>query len=156
MPDLLVKLYELTDVRPRIDSLQKEGIKIRRAMVYEKHQIVEWVIDHFGQGWAGECDVSFSRSPVSCFIATQNNDIVGFACYECTAKNFFGPMGVSETFRNQGIGKALLLTSLDAMSAIGYAYAIIGNADSLEFYKKTAGAVEIPGSSPGIYRDRLK
>ncbi len=65
-------------------------------------------------------------------------------------------MGVAEQARNRGIGKALLLSALDAMSHIGYAYAIIGGVDSAEFYIKTAGAVEIPGSSPGIYRDRLK
>lgn len=156
MPDLLVKLYDIPVLTPFIDKLQKEGINVRRAMSYEKHQVVNWVKDEFGQGWASECDIAFSRSPVCCFIATQDNNITGFACYECTTKNFFGPMGVSESCRNQGIGKALLLTSLDAMSAIGYAYAIIGNADSLEFYKETVGAIEIPGSSQGIYRDRLK
>jgi hypothetical protein len=34
----------------------------------------------------------------------------------------------------------------------GYGYAIIGMAESQDFYKKVAGAVEIPDSSPGIYR----
>jgi len=42
------------------------------------------------------------------------------------------------------------------MYASGYAYAIVGGADKLGFYEKTIGAIEIPGSSPGIYRDRLK
>jgi len=156
MPDLLVKLYELPDSRPVIDALQSEGVNIRRAMAYEKHQVIEWVEDTFGKGWAGECDAAFGNSPVSCFIATENKKIIGFACYDSTAKNFFGPMGVAEQARSRGIGKALLLKSLDAMSHISYAYAIIGGADSVEFYRKAAGAVEIPGSSPGIYRDRLK
>jgi GNAT superfamily N-acetyltransferase len=156
MPDLLVKLYELPDASPYIDELQSEGVNIRRAMAYEKRLVVEWVEDTFGEGWASECDVSFSKSPVSCFIATENNTIIGFACYDSTANNFFGPMGVAERARNRGIGKALLLSCLHSMASGGYAYAIIGGTDSIEYYKKAVGAIEIPGSSPGIYRDRLK
>ncbi len=155
MPDLLVKLYELPDISPGIDKLQKEGINVRRAMAYEKHQVVEWVKDNFNSRWASECDVAFSNHPISCFIATENKVIAGFSCYDCTAKDFFGPMGVAENIRNRGIGRALLLTALEAMSEIGYAYAIIGNANSIEFYEKTVGAIEIPGSSPGIQRERL-
>lgn len=156
MPDLLVKLYELPDSRPIIVGLQKEGVNIRKAIAYEKRRVVDWVEDSFGRGWASECDVAFGNSPVSCFIATENKKIIGFACYESTAKNFFGPMGVEEQARNRGIGKALLLSCLQAMYASGYAYAIVGGADDLGFYEKTIGAIEIPGSSPGIYRDRLK
>ena len=156
MPDLLVKLYELPDIRVHIEQLKKEGIHVRRAMAYEKNQVVEWVRENFGKGWASECDVAFSNNPTSCFIATENKNIIGFACYECTCKNFFGPMGISETARNRGIGKALLLNCLHAMSSDGYAYAIIGGVDDLAFYEKTVGAIAIPGSSPGIYRDRLK
>ena len=156
MPDLLVKLYELPDVKPHIDKLRTEGINVRRAMAYEKRQVVKWVEDNFGQGWASECEVSFSRNPVSCFIAVENKSVIGFACYDSTAKNFFGPIGVAEQSRSRGIGEALLLSALDAMSQIGYAYAIIGGVGSAEFYVTTAGAIEIPGSSPGIYRDRLE
>jgi GNAT superfamily N-acetyltransferase len=155
MTDLLVKLYELFEVKPYLESLQKEGIKIRRAMAYEKHQVVEWVQNIFGKGWASECDIAFSHEPISCFIAMESSNLVGFACYDCTGKNFFGPIGVAERARNRGIGRALLMTCLHAMAASGYAYAVIGGVDSKEFFEKTAGAIEIPGSSPGIYRDRL-
>lgn len=156
MPDLLVKLYEMPDARPHIDGLQKEGINIRRAMAYEKRQVVDWVEYNFGAGWTGECDVAFGNDPRSCFIATEDKKIIGFACYDSTAKNFFGPMGVAEQARNRGIGKALLLSCLHAMYANGYAYAIVGGTDAPYFYEKTAKAIEIPGSSPGIYRDRLE
>jgi predicted N-acetyltransferase YhbS len=114
------------------------------------------VRDTFGQAWASECDVAFSHHPVSCLIATEGGRIVGFACYECTCKNFFGPTGVSESKRGLGIGKALFLACLHAMASDGYAYAIIGGAGPREFYAKTAGATTIEGSSPGVYRDFLK
>ena len=42
------------------------------------------------------------------------------------------------------------------MAANGYAYAIIGNAGTLAFYTKTAGAIPIEGSEPGVYRGRLQ
>jgi hypothetical protein len=157
MPDLLVKLYELPNVTAHIKQLKnKEGIHVRRGMAYEKNQVVEWVRENFGIEWASECDVAFSHTPVTCFIATENKNIIGFACYECTCKNFFGPVAVLEAARNRGIGKTLLLSCLHAMSSDGYAYAIIGGVDAQAFYQKTVGAIAIPGSSPGIYRDRLK
>jgi hypothetical protein len=42
------------------------------------------------------------------------------------------------------------------MASIGYGYAIIGGVGPTEFYEKVVRAVPIEGSSPGIYRDRLR
>ncbi len=156
MPDMLVKLYELPEVQPHIRKLREQGVVIRIAMPYEKQQVVEWVRDTFGDPWAGECDVAFGNRPISCLIATENGRITGFACYDSTCRDFFGPMGVAEQARGQGIGRALLLSCLHTMAAIGYAYAIIGGVSSAEFYREVVGAIEIEGSSPGIYRDMLK
>ncbi|MEX1312903.1 MAG: GNAT family N-acetyltransferase, partial [Desulfotignum sp.] len=66
------------------------------------------------------------------------------------------PTGVDVENRGTGIGKALLLSCLHAMAARGYAYAVIGGAGPTEFFVKAAGALPIAGSTPGIYRDRLK
>ena len=155
MPDMLVKLYDLPSVEPLVTTFEGQGIVIRTAMAYEKEQVVSWVRDSFGEGWASECDVAFSHQPVSCFLATEAGEILGFACYESTCKDYFGPTGVAEAKRGLGIGKALFLSCLHAMAAIGYAYAIIGSVGPAEFYAKTAGATVIEGSSPGIYRDPL-
>jgi GNAT superfamily N-acetyltransferase len=154
MSDMLVKLYDLPKVEPDIRRLGELGIAIRRAMPSEKHLVVQWVQRTFGAGWASECDVAFANKPVSCFIATGSGEIVGFCCYESSCRNFFGPMGVAESHRGQGIGKALTLSCLQAMAQIGYAYAIIGGVGPADFYAKVAGAAEIDGSSPGIYRER--
>ena len=127
-------------------------------MAYEKYDVIEWVSNLFGKEWASECSVAFSRQPVSCFIATERGKIIGFAAYDCTCKNFFGPTGVAEDKRKLGIGETLLLSCLYAMKANGYAYAIIGGVGSVSttnFYTKVAGATIIEGSSPGIYCDRL-
>ena len=58
--------------------------------------------------------------------------------------------------RGRGIGKALVLAALHAMRAEGYAYAIIGWASSVDFYRKAVGATVIEGSEPGIYPPPLK
>ncbi len=156
MPDLLVKLYTLPEVAPEIARLREAGIDIRRAIAPEKHVVVNWTRAHFSGLWASEVDVAFSRSPVSCWVAGDNRNCVGFACYDSTCKAFFGPTGVDETYRGRGIGKALLLACLHDMAAQGYGYAIIGAAGPVDFYKQTVGAIEIPDSWPGIYRGMLR
>ena len=156
MSDLIVKLYDLPDERSRLEELENEDILIRNGMACDKYQVVKWVKETFGKLWAGECDIAFGRQPVSCYLATKNMKIIGFACYESSMKNYFGPIGVIEKYRGKGIGTALLLKCLYAMAACGYAYAIVGDVDSAEFYKKTVNAQIILGSSPGIYCNRLK
>ena len=82
-------------------------------------------------------------------IGTTKGKMIGFACYESSAKGFFGPLGVSEEARNKKIGKALLIRTLQAMNEYGYAYAVIGwVSDAEQFYRKTVGAEYIKGGSP--------
>jgi GNAT superfamily N-acetyltransferase len=156
MPDILVKLYELPDDTETVAALRTAGINIRNAMPYEKGQVLDWVSANFGREWASEADVAFSAKPVSCIIATEAGAIVGFACYEATCRGYFGPTGVVAEKRGMGIGKALLIAAMRGLADMGYAYAVIGAAGPVEFYTRTLGAIPIPGSSPGIYRDRLK
>lgn len=155
MTDYLVRLYDLPDPSATIGRLSQMSVIIRPAMAYEKNTVLEWVASRFGKGWADECDVAFGRQPVACHLATLRGGIVGFACFESTCRNFFGPIGVVREQRRHGVGKALLLSCLNAMAAMGYAYAVIGDGDPEEFYTNSCGAVPIDGSTPGIYRDRL-
>lgn len=155
MPDMLVKLYNLPDWSSLRIQLTTQGIDIRRCIAPEKHIVVNWVRQVFGDLWASETDVAFSNHPVSCYIATHEKHIIGFGCYDATCRNFFGPTGVAESERGRGIGKALLLSCLDSMRADGYGYAIIGAAGPTLFYEKAVGAVSIEDSQPGIYRGML-
>jgi len=100
-------------------------------------------------------EIAFSRQPVSCFIATRDKEILGFACYETSHRGYFGPTGVIEAARGTGIGKALLFLALNGLRDMGYAYGFIGGVGPKEFYAKVCGAIEIPGSDPGIYQDIL-
>lgn len=157
MPDMLVKLYDLPADASAPDRCLASGIRIRCPMPYEKSGVLDMIRREFGTGWADEAGTAFSWQPIRCVIATEQGRIVGFAAYDTTARGFFGPTGVLCSHRGRGIGKALLLASLRALAERGYAYAIIGQAGekARQFYAKTVGATLIPGSDPGIYRDRL-
>ena len=152
MQDMLVKLYELPDHSELMHNLRSQGIEIRRSLAAEKFLTLEWIKKYFGTGWASEADVSFSYQPITCFIATHQQAIIGFACYDSCYRNFFGPTGVDEAYRGKGVGKALLFESLQGMRSQGYAYGIIGGVGPADFYAKACGAVLIPGSDPGIYK----
>lgn len=156
MPDMLVKLYKLPEVKPLLASLSEQGIDVRRSLRPEKHVVLDFVREYFSEAWVSETDGAYSNHPVSCWIATDAGECVGFACYDSTAKDFFGPTGVNETYRGQGIGKALLLVCLHDMRAQGYGYAIIGAAGPVDFYSKAVGAVPILDSWPGVYRGLLR
>ncbi|MFN2509489.1 MAG: GNAT family N-acetyltransferase [Chthoniobacterales bacterium] len=152
--DLLVKLYALPALAPLEPA--PENVTIRRAFAAEKTLLARWIGQHFSDAWASESEAAFARLPVSCFVATAENRLVGFACYDATARGFFGPIGVTERERHHRVGRALLLSALHDMAGQGYGYAIIGGAGSQEFYRQHVDVMEIPGSVPGFYRGMLK
>lgn len=155
MTDMLVKLYTLPPLETKLQMMQARGISIRRGLPAEKHHALAWVRRVFSEVWASETDVAFGYLPVACWLAVQDNRILGFACYDTSAKGFFGPIGVEPAARVQGLGRALLVATLHAMHAQGYGYAIIGGVGPVEFYQKTVGAVLIPDSTPGVYAGML-
>ncbi|HVE50763.1 MAG TPA: GNAT family N-acetyltransferase [Casimicrobiaceae bacterium] len=154
--DMLVRLYALPDVTAALAEAEKQGVTIRRPEARERDTVLDFVRGRFTEGWANECIVAFAAQPVSCFIAVRDKNVVGFACHDCTRKNFFGPAGVDDSDRGQGVGAALTLATLAAMRDAGYAYAIIGGVGPTAFYAKVAGARRIQGSTPGIYEAKLR
>src|SRR5450432_1132772 len=113
--DLLVRLYALPAIEPRLEALKASGVTVRRALASERHVVVEWARGHGSAGWASECEVAFARSPLGCFVATEGapaspgypttpETLVGFSCIEATAPGFFGPQAVLHDRRGRGIG----------------------------------------------------
>ncbi len=151
MPDLLVQLLKLQPIEP-LDA----KVLIRRAQPFELSTVRQFIQQNFSSNWADEASVGFANKPVSVFIAAIDQNLVGFAAYECTRRGFFGPTGVVESARGLGIGKALLVSSLNGLRELGYVYAIIGAAGPVHFYQKAVGAIVIPDSEPGIYSDPLE
>ncbi|MEO8540198.1 MAG: GNAT family N-acetyltransferase [bacterium] len=151
---MLVKLYELPGSAGELARLADEGLNCRRAESYERSAVLTFVKEHFPP-WGDELLAGFAAAPPNVFIAVEGGHIRGFACYNATRPDYFGPTGVEKAARGRGIGKALLLQCLEALAAQGYAYAIIGGVGPAEFYERAVGATLIEGSHPGIYRDRI-
>ncbi len=155
MIDMLVRLYALPDSAEMYREVAAQGVTLRRARAFEKHTVAAFAKDHFSVKWVSEIEVALSRQPVACFIATRDQKVLGFACFDTTQRGFFGPTGVVESARGQGLGKALLFKALESLRDLGYAYAIIGGVGPKEFYAAACGATEIAGSDPGTYTDLL-
>jgi GNAT superfamily N-acetyltransferase len=156
MPDLLVNLLRLPPLEPLTVELEATGILIRRAQPFEITRVRSFVEKAFSVAWADEISVGFASKQVSVYVAVVEQEIVGFAGYECTRRGFFGPMGVADSMQGRGTGKALLIAGLWGLREMGYVYGVIGRAAPVEFYEKAAGAIVIPDSDPGIYTNLLK
>nr|WP_299340960.1 GNAT family N-acetyltransferase [Allomuricauda sp.] len=157
MQDMLVRLLDLPDVTSEEKKLaNEEEVIFRRPIAPERSIMVEWVRDNFSKNWADETEVAFSNTPVHCFVAQRNQSILGFACFESTAKNFFGPTGVLETEQGKGLGKILLVKALQALKDMGYTYAIIGGVGPFEYYQKVVDARIIENSEKSVYQNLLK
>jgi len=156
MADMLVHLLRLPPLEPELARMRAAGVIIRRARAYEISLVRQFVEKHFNPRWADEISVGYANKPVTVYIATRDGQVIGFGAYECTARGFFGPTGVTEAERGKGIGKALLIACLHGLEQMGYVYGIIGGVGPAEFYSAACGATLIPDSTPGIYADRLK
>ena len=154
--DMLVKLYEIDDGAALAleKALAAEGILLKRALPPDLMRVTGFVREQFGDGWANECAAGLLRN--GCWIAVKDKRVVGFACFEATMPDYFGPTGVLESLRGRGIGKALLLKSLISLRERGYAYAIIGWAGPQDFYQKCVGATPIEGSIPKSYHNMVE
>ena len=153
--DLLVNLYSrrMAELAERVQGVEAT---IRVALPPELHIVQDWVRQNFSPYWVSELTVAMSHQPPGCLVAIVDRELVGFACYDATARGFFGPTGVAESQRGKGIGAALLYHTLAAMKAHGYAYAVIGGAGPAEFYAKAVGAVAIEADKEDIYQGLLR
>jgi predicted N-acetyltransferase YhbS len=153
---MLVNLLRLPPAEPLLEELRGAGVVVRRARPWELTPVREFVGENFGRAWADEISPGLVRQPATVFVALRGGRLVGFAAYECTRRNFFGPTGVVESERGRGLGRALLLSALRGLREMGYAYAIVGGVGPAGFYERAAGARLIPDSSPGVYADPLR
>ena len=158
MADMLVNLYRIPSSYEIEKKLLAKGIQIKKALAPDRSRIVAFSKNCANDDYSDEVKVAFSNNPITCYIAIRQKKLIGFACYEATAKNFFGPMAVLESERKKGIGKALLLKSLESMQELGYAYAIIGwpTKSAIDFYKNCTNAIMIDDKFSEIYKRMIE
>ena len=152
---MLIKLHSLS-VDDHNAARLAPGATLRKPIGPEHDEVVRWVAEHFSAGWASEVRVALGNRPVSVWLAVQQAELLGFACYDATALGYVGPIGVLAAARGRGLGAALLRTCLHEMRSVGYGYAVVGGVGAPEFFRQVAGAVEIEGSSPGLYAHQLR
>ena len=156
MADMLVKLYDLPELAPYLQQIKTQNITLRPALAPELHLVSKWVSKYFSLYWQSEVVKAFSNTPITCYLAIEDGNIIGFACVDTTMRGFFGPTGVNEDARGKNIGSALLVYALHQLKNLGYGYAIIGGVGPKEFYRNVVGAIEIEDSTPGIYQGLLR
>ncbi|MDQ0158922.1 GNAT family N-acetyltransferase [Alkalibacillus salilacus] len=122
------------------------NITFRKVEKYDAKALKNFVEKEFGNGWLDSIESGLLNKNVPIFIALDDEEIVGFACFDVVRnkKRLFGPMGTSFSKRGQGIGYTLLHLCLNEMDGIGYEYAVIGEAGPIEYYEKACNAVVIP------------
>ena len=118
---------------------------MRRADPWDRDPVIAFVRKNFHDVWAMETERAFATTPICCFIGLKGNEVAGFAVYEGTRRDYFGPTGVREDLRGSGLGAALLLACLGSMREMGYAYAIIGGVGPASVLREGRAA---PSSSP--------
>lgn len=116
---------------------ETNNIKIVRMLHCRKQKLLDYIAQHFSENWRSEVEDGFVMPNPTVFGTVRDGEIVGFAAYNVTAHGFFGPLGVSESARGQGIGRRLILRALTALKHDGYPYSIIGDAEeAVDFYKQ--------------------
>jgi GNAT superfamily N-acetyltransferase len=98
---------------------------------------LDFVEKEFGAIWRFEA----SRG-ATIFCVENGGTIAGFSTHDANNRGlgFFGPTGVAESFRDQSLGRLLLLASLADLRRLGYHRAVIPWTDAIEFYRKSCGA----------------
>ena len=94
--DLIVNLY-LDHLNKEI-NLKNNDIKIKRVLSPHSDKVISFIESTFTKGWASEAKAALYHNNPTCFIAVKDNDIIGFACYDATAKGYFGPIGVDSGY----------------------------------------------------------
>jgi len=151
--DMIVNLY-LKDIW-RTENL----FHTRCVFPSDKKRVLAFVENEFPneKGWLLEIDHAMHEG--KCYISVLDNEILGFACFDCSGKGYFGPFGVAEKHRGKGVGTELLYACFEAMKFVGYGYAVIGWVDETakDFYVKAASATYIPYSEPyrTLYKRRI-
>lgn len=146
--DLLVNLYDMK-IKMNREKMEQTGVVIKRALSPDKGAVLDFMRTHYTKEWADETEHAFSGTPISCYIAVRDKEIIGIAAYDATAKGYFGPIAIKPGEKGSGIGPVLMSDTLNAMKEAGYGYAVIGWVDeAVGFYEKTINAAVIEHSEP--------
>jgi len=122
------------------ERLAGEGIALRRATPEEIPAVSAFAANGFSAMWRAETADAARFDPPALFVALSQGEIIGFAAYDVTGEDRFGPMGTRPDYRQRGIGEALLRMCLRSIRDRGSATAEISWAGPLAFYARAVDA----------------
>lgn len=121
--------------------LISHGIKIRRAEIKEKKNVIDFVKEEWAL-WTNEIEMAFRDDPPSIHVAFLHGKVKAFSAHNANNKGtgWFGPMGTHLDLRGKGIGSILLKRCLKDMKSTGLKSAIIPWVGPIDFYAHHANA----------------
>jgi GNAT superfamily N-acetyltransferase len=122
-------------------DLAEDGIVFRRLRYEDETVLRPWIHGHWGYGWATEACNSLKNDPVTSHLALSGERVVGFATYDVMAlTSGFGPTGVDDSMRGQGLGKILLFRCLEDMKRRGDRHCEVTWVGPISYYAHTVSA----------------
>ena len=71
---------------------------IKVVKINDRIPILAFVQKQFQKNWVYEVEHALMESVSKCVIATEGGIILGFACFDSSAKGFFGPIDKNPCF----------------------------------------------------------
>jgi len=136
---------DLSQPIPRYEEqesqLSREQILIQRPTKEQKEEVCQWILNAFGPGWSHETSLGFLNDPVTVWIARARGRVAGFAASRATGRVYFGPTGVGEEHRRQGIGRILVSRCMEDLQRDGQSMAWIPTGwGRIAYYHQAVGA----------------
>ena len=110
----------------------RQGISFQRATPADHERVWRYVAAEFsrpggtgaevGRRWAYLATMGLAFDPPSLHLAEDAEGPIGFVVTQVAAPGRLGPMGVSRTARNRGVGKVLALRALSRGSETSNAH----------------------------------
>lgn len=120
----------LVELKKEIFNLDNLSIKPKYSSTYtlssasndNKDELIQFVSNEFSSSWSNEVKMAMEGSnPNSGSIILQNENmhIIGFAAFNGSNPQWFGPMGVKSDLRKEGFGRILFYEALKEMMRRG-------------------------------------
>jgi GNAT superfamily N-acetyltransferase len=107
----------LTDTLPVLQTAPK-GIESRLITLADRDSLKSFVTAEFSESWWREIEPVYQQDTQAFGITVHSKGrVAGFAAVHAANPNWFGPMGVSKEMQGQGIGRLLLLRTLNEAAA---------------------------------------
>jgi len=116
--------FELSsETQNKLNELNKKGYHFELFSYKYSHELLQFALKEFGAGWKRNCLLGMQSNradKVTTLVLDKDNKIVGFSTRMIdNDPTRFGPIGVAESVRNEGIGGVLFDISMLNMKKQG-------------------------------------